>query len=549
MLEATDQKSHCNHHHLDGDEKTNVTTEPPLVTAVVILAIALALQQLTGCASMHGYSQCMEVPVTEYCACHYPDDPSPHGTRFGCYQGRKLTLVAGCDGKHFNFIFESDDPRIARIVFRDVDVSLMTPGLPEYVRGDKGLERIAVVDRQWNRQQVQFEVPGPNVEVTGGDGYEMENLAVASLAKNCLNAGLWEVLLFVKEDGKKAMYYQGWFTFPMGHYKRIWEANTGLSYNKDLNWYQMEHWLDPAGTPVNLERLRTPCSEMAVDAKYDPCEPIVFDGEQVRKKKTSNLRGQQTWKDVQSVGDGSFATFLPPGRYHNDKPWGNEFWRLAGFEGAVVRSVQCPARPDKNLHEIELVFRPNFNCQRKNKKRFFDLNECFPHRENNCGCCAKTRIIVGGIDLDALPVLPKENYSKGLYMPMGIGVPPFYQSYEELLLNPPAYSPYYSFVLNESREWLDHHKMAVDGPVLLRDADDPDLVHMYLLSYERHIIVGHVVLPIARSETSTEGSFAVVPPRPTPVGTTGVANASLESDASESADKADVELIEHLQFP
>jgi len=111
-------------------------TGTPLTLAA--LALAVASTMLTGCAAMHGYSDCMKVPVQECCAADYPEDPSPHSTQFGCYQGRKLTLAAGCDRKHFDFIFESDDPRIARIVFRNIDVSLMTPGLPEYVRGDKG---------------------------------------------------------------------------------------------------------------------------------------------------------------------------------------------------------------------------------------------------------------------------------------------------------------------------------------------------------------------------------------------------------------------------
>jgi hypothetical protein len=479
----------------------------------------------------------MQVPVTETCAADYPEDPAPHSAEFGNYQGRSLTLVAGSDGMHFDFIFESDDPRVARVVFRDVDVGLMTPGLPEYVRGDKGLERIAVVDRQWNRQQVQFAVPGPHVEVTGGDGYEVENLAVASLAKNCLNAGLWEVLLFVREDGKKAMYYQGWFTFPMGHYKRIWEANTGNSYFSDLSGFRMEHWLDPSGTPIALERLRTPYSETAVDAQFNPYEPVVYDGEQTRKTITTNMSGQQTWSDVMSVGQGSFATFLPPGRYRVEKPWGNEFWRLATFEQAMVRTVQCPSCPDRTLHEIELVFRPDYDRPRK-KSKLCDIKPNRLRVDKERRCCGTTRIIVGGIDLDALPILPVRNYSKGLYMPMGIGVPPFYQDYKELQRNPPRLSPYYSFILNEKSEWIDHHKIAIDGPVLHRDADNPDLVHMYLLSYERHILVAHFVLPIARAESLAELEAGNQPT----VGT-------IDTDRKSRATRGPERIAERLQFP
>ena len=87
-------------------------------------------------------------------------------------------------------------------------------------------------------------------------------------------------------------------------------------------------------------------------------------------------------------------------------------------------------------------------------------------------------------------------------MPMGIGVPPFYQTYEELLIDPPTFSPYYSFILNQSSEWIDHHKIAIDGTVLHRDARNPGLIHMCLLSYERHILVAHWVLPVEQDDST-----------------------------------------------
>ena len=95
-------------------------------------------------------------------------------------------------------------------------------------------------------------------------------------------------------------------------------------------------------------------------------------------------------------------------------------------------------------------------------------------------------------------------------MPMGIGVPPFYQGYHDLCSNPPDASPYYSFLLDDQHRWIDHHKSAIDGPVLHRDADDPNLVHLYLLSYERHSLVAHFKIPLqdatlmADKETSVE---------------------------------------------
>ena len=46
------------------------------------------------------------------------------------------------------------------------------------------------------------------------------------------------------------------------------------------------------------------------------------------------------------------------------------------------------------------------------------------------------RFIVSGLDLDRIPSLPFEKYPDGLYMPMGIGTPPFFQTYDELAKTP-----------------------------------------------------------------------------------------------------------------
>src|SRR5207245_4343412 len=165
------------------------------------------------------------------------------------------------------------------------DVRLMTPSEPAWTRGDADLERIALTDRQWNRQQVSFDGHSPHVEVVGGDGFEKSNLASAELAKNCLNAGLWEVLLFVHENEHKALYYQCWFTFPLGYYKDLFEQNTGLPYWR--HWYYLEHWSDPAGTVVPLDKLRRVTSEREVPASFDRDETTFASGEQVRKRRTT----------------------------------------------------------------------------------------------------------------------------------------------------------------------------------------------------------------------------------------------------------------------
>ena len=110
-----------------------------------------------------------------------------------------------------------------------------------------------------------------------------------------------------------------------------------------------------------------------------------------------------------------------------------------------------------------------------------------------------TRFFVSGFDLAAIPTLTKEEYPKGLYMPMGIGVPPFFQTYDQLENAPSVKSPYFSVVLDSNDRWINHHDMAVDGPVMHRDPADPRLLHVYLLSYERHSLIAHFIVRTSES--------------------------------------------------
>jgi hypothetical protein len=84
-------------------------------------------------------------------------------------------------------------------------------------------------------------------------------------------------------------------------------------------------------------------------------------------------------------------------------------------------------------------------------------------------------------------------------MPMGIGTPPFHQSYDELQQHPPEQGPYMSVLLDGEDGWIDHHAVGVDGPVMHRDEADPGLLHVYLLSYERHSLVGHFLIHVDES--------------------------------------------------
>lgn len=435
---------------------------------IAFFVIALFLGLLLGLRWLYrryAVADEMEIPVREFSNAEYPEDPADRSLHYAGYANRRLRLVKR-DETHFDFILEPTSPDAAKVVFKNVDVGLMTPSEPEWTKGDPNLERIALTDRQWNRQQVAFNRDSDHVELTGGDGFEKEHIYSAELAKNCLNAGLWEALLFTRERGQNTLFYQNWFTFPLGHYRRIFERNRRIPYRK--HWYKLEHWSDPSGTPVALEKLRTVERERKIFAFYDPGESVLAAGEQTRKKRTVIAKTILRWSDFVSGKEVRFAKFIPPGRYSVRHLWKNEYWRLAKFDGAILRDIRSPGQPSKTLQELELIFEDI----RGNKSRF----------------------IASGFDLHALPQLAATEYPQGFYMPMGIGVPPFFQSYDELKKNPPDQSPYFSLLLDSKNRWINHHKVAIDGVVMHGDETNPVLLHVDLLSYERHTLIGHYVI-------------------------------------------------------
>jgi hypothetical protein len=210
--------------------------------------------------------------------------------------------------------------------------------------------------------------------------------------------------------------------------------------------------------------------EREVSISVDPDESVIAIGEQFRKRRTLLTKNIRVWKDFYVGRNVRFAAFTKPGRYDVRKPWKNKLWRFRRFERGIFRDVTCHGTSHP-LQELELLFSSG------------------PAGE-------RSRFFVSGFDLQAVPALPVEQYFRGLYMPMGIGLPPFFQSYEELQKNPPDKSPFFSLLLDSDDRWLDHHHIAIDGSIMHHDAFDSSQLHVYLLSYERHTLIGHFLISI-----------------------------------------------------
>lgn len=404
----------------------------------------------------------MTIKVKEYTKSEYPDNPATLSSRYGNYSHPKLVLKQD-DGSHFTLTFLPGNPSSATIIFNNIDAALMTPSISSWVKNNPDLIRISLTDRQWNRQQVIFDVNNHALEVKGGNGVEKTQLVTAELAKNCLNAGLWEILLYCKENDKKKLIYQGWFTFPLGYYKEVFEQNTGLAYRN--SWYYLEHWFYPKGTKVQFDALREITLSYPVPLHYDLNELAIASGEQINKKKNiisdhAIHRFQDYYKD--SV---AFSTFLPPGIYRKDKPWNNEFWQIHEPTSAVINEIHSPAAPNKSLQEIVIHY----------------MNE-----DNQ-----PSSFYVSGFELTQLPHLDINDYAKGALYLMGIGTAPLRENYTSLINNPPEKSPSFSVLVNEKDEWINHHEVAIDGSILFLDKNYPNRLHLFLVSYERHAVVAH----------------------------------------------------------
>lgn len=447
---------------------SSVRTRPSIHLAIIVGTILATLGGTLWFQARYDDSPDQTIALKGFSNAEYPEDPEERSLAFGNYPHRTLR-VYHIDGSRFRFLIEPGSDRAATIELPEVDLAHLVASVPPWARSDEDLIKVGLIDREWNRQQVSFRKNSPHVRIHGGgDGFEQRRLSRVDLARNCLNAGLWEVLLFTTEEGRERVYEHVWFTFPLGLYKDLFEHVNGLSYWD--YWWSLEHWVDPAGTPIRLDRLRAVEGEWPLAARAQWDEAPRWRGEQEFKRKNvlapPAIHIYQDWyrQPVQ------FASFIPPGRYSVEHPRETKLHYLSELSKVTLRRVRVSTRPE-SLYELDLAFKDGRTGE-------------------------PTRLIFGGLDLRALPVTSPDHYERGWQAPLGIGNPGFFESYEDLLASPPLRRPFYGFHLDADDRWIDHHAVGVDGPLLHRDAEDPSVIHLYLLSYERHALLNHIVLLI-----------------------------------------------------
>ncbi len=427
----------------------------------LIFSLALLLLSITSCTFDDNNSNQISINETIYFEIKnlndqdYPDNPDI-GFRSKNYredffmEGR---IHSASQEFYWNFSFLTKG--LDTILLNNIDVSEFIPTIPEHIKSDEYLSYISCVNQEWNRNQVKF----------NSDEFftRFPKIARIDLARNCLNAYLWEVILYVEEDGEVLPYSHGWFDFPHDVYAQLFEKKNNVLFSK----YKaaLENWIDPANKQASLNLLREVVDTIEVD--FQDHSDKMYPLKAARKKKYKEIiypEAFSSMRDLQSDST-SFATFSPPGIYNKRDPRKTELGRIYNLQDVKAYKTQAISE-DKLLHEIQFTF---------------------SHRKNN----SKTTLIIGGINLDDFPVLEESEANNGWKNSMGIGNHSFYESYPNHIINRSKESPYYAMLLNEKGEWIDSHKVGIDGPIFHFSDEQKSQLHLWLLSFERHALVGH----------------------------------------------------------
>lgn len=387
-----------------------------------------------------------DVPVKPEQADGYPGNPTrPLGSLMQDYTSLKLSPKGG--GRYELKLGPAADAPD----FKDVDLRPFVPRVPALARGDATLTRIALMQREFNRNETKL---GP-----------IGDFAESKLANNCLRSGLWEVILEKKkDDGSTGMKYHGWFDFPKEEYAKVFEEVNGVKfadYEKVLAQY-------PAmgGFAVPLEKLRTVVRDHEV-TKFDlhlADKPDLLP-EQKRKAHLLLNKEVATYADFVDPKKQPITTarFAEPGYYDPKEPVKFDLAWLAHVKSIHVREVKGVADPVA-MGEVEVVY------------------------ENG------NRILLGDADLGKAAPLAKAPEKDGdvLRVTFGISTPDIYATLAERTAEFTSGRANYLMLLDVKGNHLDNHATGIDRVFLYKSGTGAGELNLLLVGYERIAIVSHL---------------------------------------------------------
>lgn len=410
-----------------------------------------------------------EAEVTEMTDEDYPDnnDIASRCADWQNYKHHKVTFER-LDSTHFTLTFFPSSALSDTIKIEHINLLEWIPTIPTYIKDDY-LKLLGIVNAEWNRQQVKFVKDEFIISKYSKEGKKTTRV---DLARNCLNSYLWEMITYATEKGKDKPLYHGWFEFPRDLYEELFEeVNKGRLSFKEYKAY-LVNYKDPERKVVDLNQLRTVAESDTVlcTSLNDSFYPKTG----ARKSKFKNIVYP---KNPTSINDfltdsTTFSTFLYPGYYSTSDPRSTTLSKLRYPKKVVVNKVTSKNNSKNDYLEFQVTF-----------ARSSDTTNL-------------TTVVIGGIQYRQLKQLAVEDYNKGLKMPMGIGNHAFYENADYAQHHSSKENPYYAFILDREGKWLDSHFFGVDGPLFHLDENNPNLLHYWLLSFERHAMVTHLTFEI-----------------------------------------------------
>ena len=344
-------------------------------------------------------------------------------------------------------------PEDRSLVLPPVDLRLLVPRVPAHARGNADLTKIALIQREFNRNEIHNDLPG---------GLDF------SIANNCLRQGLWEVKLAENRGGKTITLYHGWFDFPKAAYAALFEEVNGVPY---AGWDALfSNYPKLAGLAVPLPALRRVASETALPPlDLHSADPLQRLPEQTGKTKLL-LTPIGSYGDFAAAGKQPIVTarFSEPGFYNPADPMKFDLAWLAHPARTVFRKA-LPPGGGAPFSEIEIDF------ENGNRILFAD---------SRIDSLAPRAAVPAGED-DVLKIVS------------GIGTPTIHAKAADRAAELAEDRPRYLFLLDAHGALADNHFGGVDGIYLWKDAASPARLHVWVVGYERIAFVAHasVVTP------------------------------------------------------
>lgn len=430
---------------------TQATSRQILICVLVVLflSVAASASRLRANGEIGAVPPAVVIPVRAQEPGGYPGNPSSLQTPLR-QDVTAIVLQRRPDGLYD--VSFSSPPNAPTLALSAIDLRPMVPRIPEIARGERTLEEVALAQREFNRNETHF---GPGA---GADDVR--------LANNCLRAGLWEVMTARKTDGGMKLDFHGWFEFPMGEYRRLFEEVNGVGWSGFET--QMARYPSMGGFKLALETLRRVERSTAVSglSALSGQQPVRF-GEQTRKAKLLITQGIATYGDFTAakMQPVALARFSEPGYYNLSDPVRFDISWLTQPSRAEWRKVRA-SHGAQEMTEVEIRFHNGY------------------------------RLVVGDASLASLPARsePPKADADVLALTFGIGTPEIYLPAANRMKEFEKPRGNYLFLLDADGRTVDNHQAGVDRVFLWREAGKPDRLHVMLVGYERIAIVGEAVL-------------------------------------------------------